>query len=110
VAELPTSCACLNGDFPSGAFERTFLGTDDLYAEVSIDHCRSCGRDWLHYLLEFEGVPGSGRWYRGLLGPDIAFSHRNAASIFGQLREYWAGGSRVKGGVQLRSGPIDVSP
>ncbi|HZE97053.1 MAG TPA: hypothetical protein VE981_08495 [Planctomycetota bacterium] len=104
------SCRCLEGDPPCTQFERTFLGTDDLYAEVSVDHCTTCGRDWLHYLLEFEFHTGSGRWYRGLIGPEIAFSHRNAASVFGQLPEYWAGGSRFEGRVHLRSGPLDVSP
>jgi hypothetical protein len=89
--------------------ERTFLGTDERYAEVSIDRCKRCGRNWLHYLLEFEHISRSGRWYRGLIGPDVAFSHRNAALIFEQLREYWAGGSYFDGKVGLRSGPIDVS-
>lgn len=110
MTESPTSCACLRGEFPPGSFERIFLGIDDLYAEVSVDRCTSCGRNWLHYLLEFEGVGGSGRWYRGLIGPDVAFSHRNAALIFEQLEEYWAGGSRFEGKVLRRSGPIDTTP
>ena len=95
MSGLPTSCACLKGDFQAGAFDRTFLGIDDLSAEVSIDQCGTCGRNWLHYLLDFEGQSRSGRWYRGILG---------------QLREYWAGGDRFGGAVQRRSGPIDVSP
>ena len=71
----------------------------DLYAEVSVDHCRTCGRNWLHYFLEFEGTSRSGRWYRGLIGPEVAFSHRNAAQIFEQLPEYWAGGSTAPCGL-----------
>jgi hypothetical protein len=110
VADPPTSCACLEGSADYSRFDRTFLGTDDLYAEVSVDHCKTCGRNWLHYLLEFEGTSGSGRWYRGLIGPDVAFSHRNAASIFVQLDGYWAGGSHFGGKVHRRSGPIDVLP
>jgi hypothetical protein len=110
VADLPTSCACLRGEFPAGSFERVFLGTDDLDAEVSVDRCLACGRSWLHYLLEIEGFRGSGRWYRGLIGPDVAFSHRNAARIFEQLQDYWAGGSRFDGKVVRRSGPIDTAP
>jgi len=89
--------------------ERTFLGTDDRYAEISVDQCRGCGRNWLCYQLEYEHLSRSGRWYRGLIGPEVAFSHRNAATIFEQLRDYWAGGSYFDGKVQLRSGPIDVS-
>jgi hypothetical protein len=104
-----TSCTCLDGTAPAAQFERTFLGTHDLYAEVSVDHCGTCGRDWLHYFLEFESETGSGRWYRGLIGPEVAFSHRNAAAIFAQMKEYWAGGSHFGGTVQRRSGPLDVS-
>jgi len=110
VTEPPTSCACLEGDAASSQYDRTFLGTDDLYAEVSVDHCRTCGRNWLHYFLEFERTSRSGRWYRGLIGPEVAFSHRNAAQIFEQLRNYWAGGSHYDGRVHRRSGPIDVTP
>jgi hypothetical protein len=110
VAELPISCTCLAGDFQHDRFERTFLGTDDLYAEISVDRCLTCGRHWLHYFLEYESVTASGRWYRGLIGQDVAFSHRNAAAIFAQLGEYWAGGSRFDGKVHRRSGPIDVAP
>ncbi len=110
MEERPTSCACLRGEFRPETLERTFLGTDDLYAEISVDRCTSCGRNWLHYLLEFESVPRSGRWYRGLIGPEVAFSHRNAGAIFAQLGDYWAGGSHFDGAVHRRSGPIDVSP
>ena len=110
MAELPSSCACLRGEFRAEALDRTFLGTDDLLAEVSVEQCRSCGRNWLHYLLEFEAVDRSGRWYRGRIGPDVAVSHRNAGSVLAQLPEYWAGGSRFDGRVHRRSGPIDVSP
>lgn len=110
MTDPSVSCACLQGTFAPDRFDRTFLGTDDLTAEVSVEHCRSCGRDWLHYFLEFEGTSRSGRWYRGLIGPDVAFSHRNAASIFAQLPEYWSGGSRFGGKLARRSGPIDVTP
>jgi hypothetical protein len=89
--------------------ERTFPGTDDRGAEISVEQCRQCGRNWLVYRLEGEPPGGAGRWYRGRIGPNIAFSHRNAASIFGQLRDYWAGGSPFDGNARLQSGPIDVS-
>ncbi len=95
---------------PYTQFEKTFLGTDDVYAEVSVDHCKQCGRDWLYYHLEYESFTGSGRWYRGLIGPEVAFSHRNAALVFAQLPEYWAGGSHFEGRVHLRNGPLDRDP
>lgn len=110
MADLPTSCSCLRGEFRAEDLDRTFIGVDDLGAEVSVEQCRTCGRNWLHYLLELEGVSHSGRWYRGLIGPDVAFSHRNAPLIYAQLPEYWAGGSRFEGKVHRRSGPIDLTP
>jgi hypothetical protein len=109
VADRTTTCDCLEGKLDPTKLDRTFLGTDERSAEVLVERCGRCGRNWLCYQLEDEHVPRSGRWYRGLIGPDIAFSHRNAASIFGQLRDYWAGGSHFDGNVHLRSGPLDVS-
>ena len=103
-------CDCLQGQVPYTQFERTFLGTDDRFAEVSVDQCRTCGRNWLHYLLEFESVSRSGRWYRGEVGPEIPVTPRNAASVFAQLKGYFAGGSHFEGKVLWRSGPIDVDP
>jgi hypothetical protein len=102
------TCACLEGDFPHTAIERTFLGTDDRYAEISVDLCKRCGRNWLCYHLELEHISRSGRWYRGLIGPEVAFSHRNAQVILEQLPDYWAGGSHFDGKVHRRSGPLDV--
>ena len=110
MPEPSESCACRRGAVPEGLFDRTFLGTDDLYAEVSVDHCRACNGNWLYYVLEFEGAPGSGRWYRGLIGPEVAFSHRNAAAVLAQLKEYWSGGSHFGGEIKRRSGPPDLLP
>jgi hypothetical protein len=102
-------CDCLQGVVPHTQFERTFLGTDDLYAEVSIDHCKECGRNWLHYLLEFESVGRSGRWYRGEVGPETAVTHRNAAAVFAGMKGYFAGGTYYDGRVHWRHGALDVS-
>ena len=110
MTEPSDSCACRLGAVPDSLFDRTFLGTDDLYAEVSVDHCRTCNRNWLYYFLEFEHTSRSGRWYRGLIGPEVAFSHRNAAAIFAQMKEYWSGGSHFDGKIELQSGPLDLLP
>jgi len=103
-------CECMDGNARYTQFERSELGTDEHCAEISMDRCRECGRIWLHYYLAFEAFTGSGRWYRGEVGPDMAFSARNAAAVLAKLKGYWAGGSRFGGKVEWRSGPIDTSP
>lgn len=108
MTEGSISCACLKGDFHYTKLDRVFIGTDDRHAEISVDRCKACGRHWLCYHLELEHISRSGRWYRGLIGPEVAFSHRNAQLILEQLRDYWAGGSHFDGKVHLRSGPLDV--
>ena len=108
MAEI--SCRCEEPDAPIDLFERTFLGTDYLFAEVCIDLCRACRRQWLHYHLEYEGFTGSGRWYRGLLPPGAAVTTRNAALVFADLEWYWAGGSRRRGQVVRGAGSIDLDP
>jgi hypothetical protein len=101
-------CDCLQGVLPHTQFESRFLGTDELFAEVSIDHCKGCGRDWLHYLLEFEGVSRSGRWFRGEVGPETVVTPQAAAAVFAGMKGYFAGGSRYDGKVAWRSGPLDL--
>jgi hypothetical protein len=39
--------------------------TNGRYGEVRVDRCRSCGRLWLHYFVEYEAFSESGRCYRG---------------------------------------------
>ena len=61
---MPTPCPCRAPPFPATRFERTDLGIDGLDAEVSIDTCRACGTEWLHYLIEEEYRSRAGRWWR----------------------------------------------
>jgi hypothetical protein len=53
-------------------YDRTEVGVDDTngyYPEISIQRCIHCSRVWLHYYIESEGYPRSGRWYRGVITP-----------------------------------------
>lgn len=102
----PGDCPCLDGNARFDLFDRALLGTDHLYAEISHLTCRTCGRNWLHYHLEYEAFTGSGRWYRGEITPETAVTTRNAAQIFEELDGYWAGGSYFDGKVTRRSGPL----
>ncbi len=99
------ACPCLDALAPADLFERTFLGTDELYGDASIDLCRTCGHRWLHYHLTYEGFAGSGRWFRGQVAPETALSPRNAALVFGDLPGYFAGGCFFSGQAHHRSGP-----
>src|SRR4051812_5778398 len=63
-------CYCLRPPLDYRQFYRTPLGVDPQngrYADVSIDFCFNCWRNWLHYQFEIEGISHSGRWYRGIL-------------------------------------------
>jgi hypothetical protein len=101
-------CGCLDALAPAGDFDWTLLGTDALYGESSVGTCRTCGRQWLSYALEFEGFPRSGRWFRGRVRPGQAVDARNAPLVFADLPGYFAGGSFFGGAVHRRSGPAEL--
>ena len=103
-------CACEDPKARFDVFETRGLGTDALYGESSLKTCKTCGRVWLHYLLEFEGTTGSGRWYRGLLAEGEQVDPAKAAERFAAMPDYLAGGSFFKGQAHRRKGPIDASP
>lgn len=106
---MPPSCPCLDPKARFDLFESAALGSDDRYGESSLWTCKTCGRVWLHYRLEFEGFTGSGRWYRGELAAGESVEPAKAAERFAAMPEYLAGGSHFKGGPRRRSGPIDSS-
>ena len=105
------ACRCLQPPFIHTHFSSTFLGVDPQngrYADVSIEVCRICGRNWLHYHFEMEWQSRSGRWYRGLLAAEVApnVTAQNAASILEELPWYFAGGSYFGGDVHRASGRL----
>ena len=102
------ACPCLDALAPASQFERTFLGADDLYGEASVAHCKTCGRDWLHYCLTYEAFTGSGRWFRGQVGAGADLSPRNVLLVLSHLPGYFAGGSFYGGQAHRRSGPAET--
>jgi hypothetical protein len=108
-AAAKDACKCLQPRFVHTHFDSTFLGVDPQegrYADVSIDRCRICRRNWLHYHFELEWQSRSGRWYRGLVADEVAanVSALNAASVLEELPWYFAGGSYFGGNVHRASG------
>ena len=107
------SCECLTSGPLRDARATTYLGLDHTrgrFAEVEIEECTYCRRRWLHYELEYEDLPGSSRWFRGLMpedGPDRV-APEVAAALLEALEWYFAGGEffgprvmRLKGPPQL---------
>lgn len=105
------NCACLTPPFHHADFDSRHLGTDAAngrYAEVSIDTCRRCGRTWLLYLVEYEAVPHSGRWYRGLVTPAVAagVTPDSAARVLEGLPWRFRGGSFFGATQREAGGPL----
>jgi hypothetical protein len=79
-------------------FHSIDLGEDETnpYCEkVTIETCKTCGKKWLHYLVENPFFSRSGRWYRGLITEQVAQSIRpeSAVSLLESLEWYFRGGS-----------------
>ena len=74
------------------------VGVDNsrgLYAEVTVERCRGCGRHWLEYRIEDEAFTASGRRFRGEIDEDTArgIVPEEAARTIEGLDRYFFGGS-----------------
>lgn len=74
------------------------LGIDDTngrFGEVSVETCKACGRKWLHYLVEYEALSNSGRWYRGLVTAEMlrGLKPESAVALLESLPWHFYGGS-----------------
>jgi hypothetical protein len=110
-----TGCACEHGSASYRRFESRDLGcdeTDGRFAEVTLDRCRTCGRLWLRYLVEYEAFSRSGRWARGLISDDAASTITPEAAVpyLNRLDWYLYGGSYFHGLAGVRSGPMQWGP
>jgi hypothetical protein len=106
-----TGCACEQGSAPYRQFKSRALGcdkTEGRFAEVTLDRCKTCGRQWLHYLVEYEAISRSGRWARGLISDDAAHTITPEAAVpyLHGLDWYLYGGSYFDGITGRRSGPM----
>jgi hypothetical protein len=105
-------CDCTEGAWGGENFEVTDLGMDAHFGDVSVFRCRRCRRLWLHYHYENEAFTASGRWYHGLIAPEMENSVTvdTAHDILEKLDEYWCGGSYFGGRVFKRRGKLDLFP
>lgn len=99
-------CRCMSGDAPSTAYEERRIGMDADFGEVSVLRCKSCGRFWLKYLMEYEHLTAAGRWFLGLISPEVASSLKasKAKEVLETLDWYYRGGSAF-GGKVIRTSP-----
>jgi hypothetical protein len=108
--QFEETCPCLEGETYFQNFEHRALGMDSNYGEVSVNTCKHCGRRWLHYLMEYEYLSRSGRWFRGVVTPEVAASVKpdDAKRIIEGLDYYFRGGSAFGGNVIKTTGPLGI--
>lgn len=104
-------CRCMVPPFDYGDYVSLSLGvdkTDGRFAEVSVETCKACGRHWLRYFVENEAFSESGRWYRGLVGAEVARSVQpeQAPAVLEGLPWYFYGGSFFRSTGRRGSGPL----
>lgn len=107
-------CRCQHPPFEPGDFETRFVGLDDAggrFAEVTLQRCWRCGRQWLHYRIEQEGFSHSGRWYRGTISGDAAAraTAADAARLLATLPWHFYGGSYYRSSGARSDGPVDTT-
>jgi hypothetical protein len=109
----PAECRCMTPPFDYRDFHSVPVGIDTTNGrcgEVSIETCKRCGAEWLHYLVEYEGFTGSGRWYRGLLAEEMrgSLTPERAVTLLEALPWHFYGGSFFHSTGRRGSGPILV--
>lgn len=98
-----SQCICLELPLPFFHYEEVkSIGVDETlgrFGEVKLRRCLHCGRHWLHYFVEFEAYRKSGRYYMGLITPELAESitPETAADYIGNLDWHLYGGSFFDG-------------
>jgi hypothetical protein len=110
-----TGCVCEQGGARFTEFESRDVGRDETegrFADVTLNRCRTCGRTWLRYLVEYEAFSRSGRWARGLISEADAntITSETAVAHLNGLEWYLYGGSYFDGISGRRSGPMRWGP
>jgi len=105
-------CVCESPTALHTCFDETYVGrdlTNGHYADVTIKRCRTCGRNWLRYCVEYQAFSRSNRWARGLiLGDDAShITPEKAAAYLAGLPEIIRGGSYYDGVAAWTTGPVN---
>ena len=88
----------MNPPFLYTDFDEQPVGVDETNGrcgEVTIQTCRACGSKWLRYFVEYESFSQSGRWYRGLVTPELveSLTPERAPDVLASLPWLFSGGS-----------------
>lgn len=104
--EQQEKCPCLEGDTYHQNFDERSLGVDRELGEATVWRCKRCGRSWLEYHVEYEYLTAAGRWFRGLITPEVAASADAASAkrILEGLDWYFRGGDAL-GGKVIKTAP-----
>ncbi len=98
-------CYCQHS--PPPLVNSKFIGSDDIYGEVTTAQCARCGRHWIQYYWVHEAFTGSGRTYLGSLSDEQfrELTPGNAKRMLESLDWYYSygGGAHLK-----RSGKLDL--
>lgn len=105
-------CRCATPPLDHRDFDRREIGIDPVggrFADVAIERCKRCGREWLRYHYENEAFSRSGRWYRGLVSPGQAAraTAENALRILAELPWHLYGGSYFETTGRRSDTPLD---
>ena len=110
--EAAVECRCATPPLDHRDFERRRVGVDltgGRFADVAIERCRHCGRDWIVYHYEMEAFSRSGRWYRALVSPEVAARAQpgDALTILSRVPWHLRGGSWFGHAGERAEGPLD---
>ncbi len=106
-----SECLCMTPPFNYQNFDTVSLGVDETKGrngEVTVETCKACGSKWLRYFVEYEWYSESGRWYRGLVTPEMLQSLKpeQAPELLSSLPRYFYGGSYFRTLGREGSGPL----
>ena len=108
-----SDCPCMNPPFSHVDFDEKVLGYDETNSRegrVSVVTCKHCGSMWLHYYTTYGGFRESGRWYRGLVTPEMIQSLKpeQAPELLASLPWHFYGGSYYRTPGRRGSGHVRV--
>lgn len=102
------TCACLDAETHFCGFDKTAIGVDNYYGEVTVWTCKKCGRKWLHYFIEYEYLTAAGRMFTGTISSAAlaGITAANAVDAFEAMDWYFRGGSAFGGKLIKTTGPL----
>ena len=108
-----SECRCMTPPFMYTDYDSRPLGVDETngrFGEVSVDTCKACGSLWLHYFVEYPSFSESGRWYRGLVTPEMveSLTPEQAPDMLASLPWRFYGGSYFRTRGRKGSGPVSL--